>query len=222
MATCFCCPKPRYKRLVDGLFPEDPQTPTPVSANMDKLLFFAQTSPDHLDNIGEYLALRLRRSLQRERNGLDDYFRDVPVQCRHVMIMYIAIGESYRPSPYLRNRKWCIYVAGNFKCYVYNTTIVSNGFLTNVVQNTIFMPLPPPRHVSVALQVTEKLLSACDSRKLQLIVDSYLDILHNMLETSNTELHIMATNSVSRECVWCGCVSRVCWWVSAESERVSS
>ncbi|XP_064391131.1 protein EFR3 homolog B-like [Halichondria panicea] len=79
--------------------------------------------PDHLDNIGEYLTLRLRRSLQRERNG----------------------------------------------------------------------------HVSVALQVTEKLLSACDSRKLQLIVqlivDSYLDILHNMLETSNTELHIMATNS---------------------------
>ncbi|XP_064391064.1 protein EFR3 homolog B-like [Halichondria panicea] len=119
METCFCCPKPRYKRLVDRLFPEDPQTPTPVSANMDKLLFFAQTSPDHLDNIGEYLALRLRRSLQRERNG----------------------------------------------------------------------------HVSVALQVTEKLLSACDSRKLQLIVDSYLDILHNMLETSNTELHIMATNS---------------------------
>ncbi len=80
MATCFCCPKPRYKRLVDGLFPEDPQTPTPVSANIDKLLFFAQTSPDHLDNIGEYLALRLRRSLQRERNGLDDYFRDIPVQ----------------------------------------------------------------------------------------------------------------------------------------------
>ncbi len=80
------------------------------------------------------------------------------------------------------------------------------------------MPLPPLRHVSVALQVTEKLLSACDSRKLQLIVqlivDSYLDILHNMLETSNTEV---ATNSVSRgECDVCGCgsgcVSRVCGW----------
>ncbi len=57
--------------------------------------------------------------------------------------------------------------------------------------------------------MTEKLLSACDSRKLQLIVDSYLDILHNMLETSNTELHIMATNLVSREFV-CGVgVSRV-------------
>ncbi len=57
----------------------------------------------------------------------------------------------------------------------------------------------------MALQVTEKLLSACDSRKLQLIVqlivDSYLDILHNMLETSNTEL---ATNSVSREFVCVG------------------
>ena len=102
---------------------------------------------------------------------------------------------------------------GTFKCYIYDTTIVSDGFLTNVIQNTIFMPLLPPRHVSVALQVTEKLLSACDSRKLQLIVDSYLDILHNMLETSNTELHIMATNSVSRgECgvgvsrVECVCV----------------
>ena len=56
----------------------------------------------------------------------------------------------------------------------------------------------------MALQVMEKLLSACDSRKLQLIVqlivDSYLDILHNMLETSNTEL---ATNSVSRGSVMC-------------------
>ncbi len=61
--------------------------------------------------------------------------------------------------------------------------------------------------MSVTLQVTEKLLSACDSRKLQLIVDSYLDILHNILETSDTELQI-------RECVCmcvkvCGCV-KVC------------
>lgn len=53
------------------------------------------------------------------------------------------------------------------------------------------------RHVSVALQVTEKLISECDTRKLQLIVNSYLNILHSMLETNNTELHIMATNSVS-------------------------
>ena len=68
----------------------------------------------------------------------------------------------------------------------------------------------------MALQVTEKLLSACDSRKLQLIVDSYLDILHNMLETSNTELHVMATNLVSREFV-CGVgVSRVCMCEIAE------
>ena len=49
----------------------------------------------------------------------------------------------------------------------------------------------------MALKVSEKLLSACDTRRLQLIVDSYLDILYNMLETNNTELHIMATNSVS-------------------------
>ena len=103
MTTCFCCPKPRYKRLVDGLFPEDPQTPTPVSANMDKLLFFAQTSPDHLDNIGEYLALRLRRSLQRERNGLDDNFINIIhvqfVDLKYVLYTYMYIHVD-RPCTY--------------------------------------------------------------------------------------------------------------------------
>lgn len=66
---CACCHKPRYKRLVDSLFPQDPQESSPVAANMDKLLYFAKSSPDHLDRMGEYLAVRLRRSVQRERRG---------------------------------------------------------------------------------------------------------------------------------------------------------
>ncbi len=106
MATCFCCPKPRYKRLVDGLFPEDPQTPTPVSANIDKLLFFVQTSPDHLDNIGEYLALRLRQSLQKREKRVRRLFQRHTCTVYNVDMSCIA-REIYRPSPYLRNRKWC-------------------------------------------------------------------------------------------------------------------
>ena len=66
---CFCCRKPRYKRLVDSLFPADPQDSSPVASDMDKLLYFAKSSPEHLDRIGEYLAMRLRRSLHREKRG---------------------------------------------------------------------------------------------------------------------------------------------------------
>ena len=54
---------------MDGLFPVDPQDSVPVSAEQDKLLFFARSSPEHLDRVGEYLALRLRRSLNRDRRG---------------------------------------------------------------------------------------------------------------------------------------------------------
>ena len=66
---CYCCRKPRYKRLVDTLYPEDPQDTTPVASNLDKLLYFASSSPEHLDRVGDYLAMRLRRGLTRERRG---------------------------------------------------------------------------------------------------------------------------------------------------------
>ena len=66
---CLCCRKPRHKRLVDALFPEDPQDATPVAAEQDKLLYFGRSSPEQLDRVGAYLALRLRRSLARERRG---------------------------------------------------------------------------------------------------------------------------------------------------------
>ena len=56
---------------------------------------------------------------------------------------------------------------------------------------------PACRHVCVALKITEKLLSDCDQQRIQLIADSYLDMLHVMLESVHTELQIMATNSVS-------------------------
>ncbi|ELT96778.1 hypothetical protein CAPTEDRAFT_225122 [Capitella teleta] len=67
---CGCCSafKPRYKRLVDSIFPADPQEGL-VKSNMDKLTFFAMKSPEKLDRIGDYLAQRLSRDVSRQRNG---------------------------------------------------------------------------------------------------------------------------------------------------------
>ncbi len=64
-----CCRKPRYKRLINSLFPEDPQDGVPVAANMEKFIYFAQSSPEDLDKMGKYLTIRLRKSLHREKTG---------------------------------------------------------------------------------------------------------------------------------------------------------
>ena len=40
-------------------------------------------------------------------------------------------------------------------------------------------------------------MGECDPQRLQLIADSYLDMLHAMLESPHTEMQIMATDSVS-------------------------
>ncbi|XP_067835861.1 protein EFR3 homolog A isoform X2 [Heptranchias perlo] len=67
---CGCCGalRPRYKRLVDNIFPEDPKDGL-VKANMEKLTFYAVSAPDKLDRIGKYLAERLSRDVVRHRCG---------------------------------------------------------------------------------------------------------------------------------------------------------
>ncbi len=62
---------------------------------------------------------------------------------------------------------------------------------------SVALPLPPLSHACVALKITEKLVAECDSQRLQLIADSYLDMLHAMLESTHTDIQIMATESVS-------------------------
>ena len=42
----------------------------------------------------------------------------------------------------------------------------------------------------------EKLLAECDAQRLQLITDSYLSMLHSMLEVGSTDFQLMATDSV--------------------------
>uniref|UniRef100_A0A3P9AB37 EFR3 homolog Ba (S. cerevisiae) n=1 Tax=Esox lucius TaxID=8010 RepID=A0A3P9AB37_ESOLU len=59
---------PRYKRLVDNIFPEDPEDGL-VKANMEKLTFYALSAPEKLDRIGAYLSERLSRDVARNRYG---------------------------------------------------------------------------------------------------------------------------------------------------------
>ncbi|GAA6088584.1 protein EFR3 homolog A [Tachysurus ichikawai] len=68
--VCGCCGRcrPRYKRLVDNIFPEDPKAGL-VKSDMEKLTFFAVSAPEKLDRIGEYLAERLSRDVVRHRYG---------------------------------------------------------------------------------------------------------------------------------------------------------
>ncbi|XP_060559880.1 protein EFR3 homolog B-like [Ruditapes philippinarum] len=71
MACMGCCKamRPRYKRLVDDIFPVNPEDGL-VKNNMDKLTFYALSSPEKLDRIGEYLASRLSRDVARRRIAL--------------------------------------------------------------------------------------------------------------------------------------------------------
>lgn len=70
LGVCGCCGRcrPRYKRLVDNIFPEDPKDGL-VKSDMEKLTFFAVSAPEKLDRIGEYLAERLSRDVVRHRYG---------------------------------------------------------------------------------------------------------------------------------------------------------
>uniref|UniRef100_A0A8C3ADK1 Protein EFR3 homolog A n=1 Tax=Cyclopterus lumpus TaxID=8103 RepID=A0A8C3ADK1_CYCLU len=70
LKLCGCCGplRPRYKRLVDNIFPEDPKDGLSKS-DMEKLTFYAVSAPEKLDRIGAYLAERLSRDVLRHRYG---------------------------------------------------------------------------------------------------------------------------------------------------------
>ncbi|OBS59879.1 hypothetical protein A6R68_08994 [Neotoma lepida] len=70
ISVCGCCGalRPRYKRLVDNIFPEDPEDGL-VKTNMEKLTFYALSAPEKLDRIGAYLSERLIRDVGRHRYG---------------------------------------------------------------------------------------------------------------------------------------------------------
>ncbi|CAG0913665.1 unnamed protein product [Notodromas monacha] len=74
---CGCCTalRPHYKRLVDDIFPPSADMGLQKN-NMEKLTFYALSSPEKLDRIGEYIALRLMRDLGRRRPGFVEIAMD--------------------------------------------------------------------------------------------------------------------------------------------------
>lgn len=68
--SCGCCSalRPRYKRLVNNIYPASPAEGYDKS-NLEKLTFYARAQPEKLDRIGNYLAQRIARDLSRHRSG---------------------------------------------------------------------------------------------------------------------------------------------------------
>lgn len=68
LGCCGCCSalRPRYKRLVDNIFPAIPEDGL-VKSNMEKLTFYSLSSPDKLDRIGEYLYQKATKDINRKR-----------------------------------------------------------------------------------------------------------------------------------------------------------
>ncbi|XP_030764003.1 protein EFR3 homolog cmp44E isoform X2 [Sitophilus oryzae] len=110
--------KPRYKRLVDNIFPVNPQDGL-VKSNMEKLTFYSLSSPEKLDRIGEYLYQRAARDSYRRRNGF----------------------------------------------------------------------------VIIAMEAMDLLLVACHAQTLNLFVESFLKMVQRLLESTDPELQILATQS---------------------------
>ena len=49
----------------------------------------------------------------------------------------------------------------------------------------------------MSLKIIEKLLSEASTQSVQLLADSYLEMIHEMVQSSNNEFQILAANSVS-------------------------
>ncbi|KAK1116966.1 hypothetical protein K0M31_017118 [Melipona bicolor] len=120
---CWCCSalRPRYKRLVDNIFPVNPQDGL-VKNNMEKLTFYSLSSPEKLDRIGEYLFQRASRDIYRRRNGF----------------------------------------------------------------------------VVIAMEAMDQLLVACHAQTLNLFVESFLKMVQKLLESTDPQLQILATQSFVR------------------------
>ena len=67
-SLCCCSPcRPAYKRHVDSIYPALPEDGL-VKNKMETLVYYAMTSPEKLDRIGEYLEQRISRDIYRGRS----------------------------------------------------------------------------------------------------------------------------------------------------------
>ena len=96
-SLCCCSPcRPAYKRHVDAIYPEVPESGL-VKSKMEALVYYAMTSPEKLDRIGEYLAQKVGRDIYRNRRELvfigSEAIDQILSAC-HVRIINLFI-ESY-------------------------------------------------------------------------------------------------------------------------------
>ncbi|KAJ8039272.1 Protein EFR3-like B [Holothuria leucospilota] len=77
--NCLSRFKPRYKRLVDNIYPANPDDGL-VRSNMEKLTYYAVSHNEKLNRIGKYLAQRLNRDIYRQ-------------QTNYVKISMVAVDE---------------------------------------------------------------------------------------------------------------------------------
>lgn len=146
---CGCCSalRPRYKRLVDNIFPVNPDDGL-VKSNMEKLTFYSLSSPEKLDRIGEYLYQKAAKDINRKRYKL-------------VIVMNFA-------------QFFFILYFDVSRCF----SSFSN------------------RLVEIAMEAMDLLLMACHAQTLNLFVESFLRMIQKLMEDTNPQLQILATNSV--------------------------
>ena len=68
VCSCFGNLRPRYKRLVDKIYPSNPEMGL-VNSNMEKLTFYTLSAPEKLDRIGDYIYSKLNNYLYRRKTG---------------------------------------------------------------------------------------------------------------------------------------------------------
>uniref|UniRef100_A0A1I8NRE8 Protein EFR3 homolog cmp44E n=1 Tax=Stomoxys calcitrans TaxID=35570 RepID=A0A1I8NRE8_STOCA len=96
---CGCCSalRPRYKRLVDNIFPVNPEDGL-VKSNMEKLTFYSLSSPDKLDRIGEYLYQKASKDINRKRYKFVEIAMeamDILLQACHAQTTLNLFVESF-------------------------------------------------------------------------------------------------------------------------------
>ncbi|MGH0145100.1 UNVERIFIED_CONTAM: hypothetical protein FKN15_021653 [Acipenser sinensis] len=180
--VCGCCGalRPRYKRLVDNIFPEDPEDGL-VKANMEKLTFYALSAPEKLDRIGAYLSERLSRDVARHKYGyvciameaLDQLL--MACHCQSINLFVESFLKMVRKL--LEADKPNLQILGT------NSSIGKSVLATS------------DRYVCIAMEALDQLLMACHCQSINLFVESFLKMVRKLLEADKPNLQILGTNS---------------------------
>uniref|UniRef100_A0A096MCM9 EFR3 homolog B n=1 Tax=Poecilia formosa TaxID=48698 RepID=A0A096MCM9_POEFO len=182
--VCGCCGalRPRYKRLVDNIFPEDPEDGL-VKANMEKLTFYALSAPEKLDRIGAYLSERLSRDVARHRYGIGQDLSLSSLKTKSELIK-----ELKKISLVMHVDDFMCLKSVKLKSAPASLGIIRFRFLESET-------CPPLPYVCIAMEALDQLLMACHCQSINLFVESFLKMVRKLLESDKPNLQILGTNS---------------------------